>query len=555
MTATNLLATYNTVDTTDTVTISNIGGGQGAGTDADLFLQGDQAVSRRIDNSSLGWTVSTSAGGSANLSATGTHLVLWMGSITWSLVTNYQVVITSGTNQDAYHNVPSAQFPLTQGGFIPVWGDVTRTADGAVTNTPTLTAVNGVGIYAVMGNTAGNLKNVQADASFYGTAGYSLTGTSNIGQVLTAEENTSTGLKGVLQEKSGIYFCQARLIIGASDAAAASPVATTYSDSNITLIFPNQPLVATDFMGQTINLGNASTTYSLTGSTVGAGDPSGAVTRPDLIFTGTSGSATITNCTLLGMRTVDFTSTCTFDGGILDTVNITQGGSEIKNCEIRTRTATQIAVIDDATFGITSGIHDVTFKQEGSGHAIEFTSGSAATLTNIEFSGYGANASNSAAIYNNTGGSLTLTVSGGNSANYTIRNGTGASTTIVSSKTLTIDNIVVDSEVRVYSYTDIDDPTTYTELAGVELSGSPPTSSTFDAVTSYTDAGGNTKYQAVFNYNTTTQAGGVRIIAVNVEYNYFKTDITLSSSLDTSISLFQIADRNYDEGDTPFVNP
>ena len=478
-----------------------------------------------------------------------------MGSITWSLVTNFQIVITSGNNQDAYHDVPSAQFPLTQGGFIPVWVDVTRTADGAVTNTPTLTAINGVGIYAIMGNTAGNLKNVQADASFYGTAGYSLTGTSNIGQVLTAEENTSTGLKGVLQEKSGIYFCQARLIIGASDAAAATPVATTYSDSNITVVFPDQPLVATDFMGQTINLGNASTTYSLTGATVGAGNPTGAVTRPDLIFTGTSGSATITNCTLLGMRTVDFTSTCTFDGGVLDTANITQGGSEIKNCEIRTRTATQVAVIDDATFGITSGIHDVTFKQEGSGHAIEFTSGSAATLTNIEFSGYGANASNSAAIYNNTGGSLTLTVSGGNSANYTIRSGTGASTTIVSSKTLTIDNIVVDSEVRVYSYTDINDPTTYTELAGVELSGSPPTSSTFDTVTSYTDAGGNTKYQAVFNYNTTTQAGGVRIIAVNVEYNYFKTDITLSSSLDTSISLFQIADRNYNEGDTPFVNP
>jgi len=219
MTATNLLATYNTVDTTDTVSISNIGGGQGAGTDEDLFLQGDQAVSRRIDNSSLGWTVSTGAGGSANLSATGTHLVLWMGSITWSLVNNFQVVITSGNNQDAYHDVPSAQFPLTQGGFIPVWVDVTRTADGAVTNTPTLSSVNGVGIYAVMGNTAGNLKNVQADASFYGTAGYSLTGTSNIDQVLTAEENTSTGLKGVLQEKSGIYFCQARLIIGASDAA------------------------------------------------------------------------------------------------------------------------------------------------------------------------------------------------------------------------------------------------------------------------------------------------------------------------------------------------
>ena len=555
MTATNLLATYNTVDTTDTVTISNIGGGQGAGTDQDLFLQGDQAVSRRIDNSSLGWTVSTGAGGSANLSATGTHLVLWMGSITWSLVNNFQVVITSGNNQDAYHDVPSAQFPLTQGGFIPVWVDVTRTADGAVTNTPTLSSVNGVGIYAVMGNTAGNLKNVQADASFYGTAGYSLTGTSNIGQVLTAEENTSTGLKGVLQEKSGIYFCQARLIIGASDAAAATPVATTYSDSNITVIFPNQPLVATDFMGQTINLGNASTTYSLTGSTVGAGNPTGASTRPDLIFTGTSGSATLTNCTLLGMRTVDFTSTCTFDGGILDTVNLTQGGSEIKNCEIRTRTATQVAVVNDATFGISTGIHDVTFKQEGNGHAIEFTSGSAVTLTNVEFSGYGADGSNSAAIYNNTGGALAITVSGGNSANYTIRNGSGASTSLIASKNLTIDNIQPDTEVRVYSYTDITDPTTYTELVGMELASSPPDTSTFDSVVSYTDTDNNTKFRAIYSYNTATEAGGVRIVAVNIDYNYFKTDITLSSSQDTTVSLFQIADRNYEEGGTPFVNP
>ena len=555
MTATNLLATYNTVDTTDTVTISNIGGGQGAGTDQDLFLQGDQAVSRRIDNSSLGWTVSTGAGGSANLSATGTHLVLWMGSITWSLVNNFQVVITSGNNQDAYHDVPSAQFPLTQGGFIPVWVDVTRTADGAVTNTPTLSSVNGVGIYAVMGNTAGNLKNVQADASFYGTAGYSLTGTSNIGQVLTAEENTSTGLKGVLQEKSGIYFCQARLIIGASDAAAATPVATTYSDSNITVIFPNQPLVATDFMGQTINLGNASTTYSLTGSTVGAGNPTGASTRPDLIFTGTSGSATLTNCTLLGMRTVDFTSTCTFDGGILDTVNLTQGGSEIKNCEIRTRTATQVAVVNDATFGISTGIHDVTFKQEGNGHAIEFTSGSAVTLTNVEFSGYGADGSNSAAIYNNTGGALAITVSGGNSANYTIRNGSGASTSLIASKNLTIDNIQPDTEVRVYSYTDITDPTTYTELVGMELASSPPDTSTFDSVVSYTDTDNNTKFRAIYSYNTATEAGGVRIVAVNIDYNYFKTDVTLSSSQDTTVSLFQITDRNYEEGGTPFVNP
>lgn len=550
MTATNLLSTYNTVDTTDTVTITNIGGGQGAGTDADLFIQGDQAVSRRIDNSSLGWTVSTGAGGSADLSATGTHLVVWFGSLTWSLVTNYQVVITSGTNQDAYHDVPSAQFPLTSGGFIPVWVDVTRTPDGAVTNTPTLTAVNGVGIYAVMGNTAGNLKNVQADASFYGTAGYALTATANIGQVLTAEENTSTGLKGVLQEKSGIYFCQARLIIGASDAAASTPVATTYSDSDITIVFPDQPLVATDWMGQTISLGNASTTYSLTGSTITSGNPTGATTRPDLIFTGTSGTATLTNCTVVGMRTVDFTSACTFDGGILDTVNLTQSSAVIKNCEIKTRTATQVACVDDATFGSTTGINNVQFTQAGLGHAIEITSPGSYTFTNIDFSGYGGTAgsnltqnsgANDAAVLNSSTGSVTISIVGGDTPS--IRNvNTGSTTTVVNNINITVSNLKDGTEVRIYDTNTLDSTPPYaapTELAGVEdLTGGVGTDFNTGS------AGGSTDN----NTYTFSIASGTAITIRTFNENWIADDVSITP---TSTQDVQIAQRQ----DRVFSNP
>ena len=60
---------------------------------------------------------------------------------------------------------------------------------------------------------------------------------------------------------------------------------------------------------------------------------------------------------------------------------------------------------------------------------LEITSTGSYTLTNIDFTGYGADASNSAAIYNDSGGSVTLTISGGTTP--TIRNGTGASTTLV----------------------------------------------------------------------------------------------------------------------------
>jgi hypothetical protein len=54
----------------------------------------------------------------------------------------------------------------------------------------------------------------------------------------------------------------------------------------------------------------------------------------------------------------------------------------------------------------------------------------------LTFNGYGADGTTNAAIYNNSGGSVTINAQ--DCSNLTVRNGTGASTTVNQSVTLTI---------------------------------------------------------------------------------------------------------------------
>lgn len=73
-------------------------------------------------------------------------------------------------------------------------------------------------------------------------------------------------------------------------------------------------------------------------------------------------------------------------------------------------------------------------------HAIEFGSSTPATitLTGQTYTGYNAaNGNNDSTFYNNTGGALTINISGG-TGNTSYRNGSGASTTVVQSVTVTI---------------------------------------------------------------------------------------------------------------------
>lgn len=81
-----------------------------------------------------------------------------------------------------------------------------------------------------------------------------------------------------------------------------------------------------------------------------------------------------------------------------------------------------------------------------SGHAIRITTAGTYTFVGNQFNGYGANASTSAAIFNDSGGLVTLNISGGGST-PTFRNGTAATTVVNNTKTLTLTGIQTLSDI------------------------------------------------------------------------------------------------------------
>jgi hypothetical protein len=110
------------------------------------------------------------------------------------------------------------------------------------------------------------------------------------------------------------------------------------------------------------------------------------------------------------------------------------------------------------------------------GHAIEITTPGTYALADIGLSGFGGTPGSNgvsssgptdAAIYNNSGGAVTLNISGGDTPS--VRNGAGATTVVNATVTLTVSAQVplAGAEVRVY---DLDGAGTSlgTELAGVE---------------------------------------------------------------------------------------
>jgi hypothetical protein len=114
-----------------------------------------------------------------------------------------------------------------------------------------------------------------------------------------------------------------------------------------------------------------------------------------------------------------------------------------------------------------STIQNCTFTSAGTGHALELTTAGTYSFSGNKFVGYGTAGTTNAAIYNNSGGAITLNISGGGDS-PTVRNGAGASTTIVAAANLSFDGLQTGSEVRVYLGTN---PATATEIGGTESSG------------------------------------------------------------------------------------
>jgi len=121
-----------------------------------------------------------------------------------------------------------------------------------------------------------------------------------------------------------------------------------------------------------------------------------------------------------------------------------------------------------------------------------------------------------AAVYNNAGKAVEITIGGSGGTTPTVRNGSGASTTLVTGlTTVTLTGLVNDSEIRVY------DSGTDAYIDGIDL----VTGNQF----AFTDSAGNVVYIRIFHKQ------------------YLPADITdyTVPAADTDVPVQQIFDRNY----------
>ena len=170
------------------------------------------------------------------------------------------------------------------------------------------------------------------------------------------------------------------------------------------------------------------------------------------------------------------------------------------------------AMIIDSVVSMTN-ISGLSFVSDGTGHAIYITQTGTYTFTEFSYDGYGADDTTDAVVYNNSGGLVTINLSGGGTP--TVRNGASASTIVNVSRTLTITGLLANTEVRII------DPSDNSELDGVENSG--------------------TTFAYVYTYAPTTT---VHLVFLHIDYDYRRIPYLLTDS-DENFPFQYTADRVY----------
>jgi len=348
----------------------------------------------------------------------------------------------------------------------------TSTTPDAISGTLTVTAVTVITFYFT-GVTKSKLpENCFIDYLQYGADGTGMTvsgGTFATPETFSdVEGDDVTAAVGMLSESNGVYYLNGPITFG--DTGTAS---TYFEDGN-------QLLSSIDHYRSftTSNRTSAESLVSSTHNTIKVvGNSTGVNSFALGSKTGTLGYA---GCTIKtgGNRRIIFTCTDvnvdilrlygnTFinlgaisflpdkGGGDTEVISNSFNGCDQINPDTCVFQNNIIAATNDANGGLlvdssgSTNQQNLTFISGGTGHGLYITSTGTYSLTVFNFSGYGSTGTTDAAVYNNSGGLVTLNVSGAASPTY--RNGAGASTTINNNITVTYNNLVNGSEIRIYN--------------------------------------------------------------------------------------------------------
>ena len=366
--------------------------------------------------------------------------------------------------------------------------------------------------------------NVAVDIIRVGNDGLVITGgvTGDRGtffEIVVEDRSTLTGkAHGIIREyATGLYGIQGPLTFGSASGAS------WFQDSNVTVAFENRDVANDKYYIATAG-GTGETHFILLNSTILSTGPFvtldfsandvDTLTLQDCSFRQLGNSITFGNdvsasghivngCVFVGCGQIDL-GLVEFENNIIsDTTNVT--GSLLINNASRT-------LLFDNT--INSGI---------TGHGLLLSSSVASeiTLNAIFFNGFGANETTGSAVYNNSGKAVTVNIVGGGTI-PTVRNGVGASTTVVAAVNITVSGLRDNTEVRVYA---ADSPGS-DELAGVE------------------NATDGTVDNRSFTFSL--QGGtAIDIQIVNLIYEIVRIENYIVPAVDASIPIQQRIDRNY----------
>ena len=525
---------------------TGVNGGSNISTDDD-FVQGTGAIGDKMSNTTEILASDNLTGGAVDFSVGGTeegyHVIGWVNTRTpVDATTGIQVYIAQTNSFVVYNAIPASFY---KGGFVTRCMNPARTADAASGFTTTgnpaqLSAVNTIGFqFTTITSIMGNFNNCQVDQITVGLgvrADGGSTGTPNTWETIRAADE-DTNFWGWWSSSNGAFVGKGKAFIGPATGTATS----VFVDSAFAVNFADEK-VATGHYEIAVRGANTDCQFSLA-NIQAANTTTG---RWSLTIDSATGNFDDTSGTYVGSDIITLNTNSTMTG-----TTFINGNSLLQN----TSTLSDISVVSPNT---TSGVAYVTSNNPGNisnstfnntggvGHAIEITAAGTYSFVGNVFTGYGADASNDASIYNNSGGAVTLNVSG-ISSGITVRNGAGASTTIVQTVEFTVSNIIPSTEIRFIDAA-VSPPVS---LGGIEdvLAASEPAP---DSTTGYTvsasqaDANnpGNRTVKLSYSYSVDKP---IFVVCHNLEYEFFRQNVTLGSTNNT----FQIAqtfDRQYDFG-------
>ncbi len=533
----------------------------------DTYVQSSNTVGGRV-SANTGWAHTTIPTTTVDLTTSERHVFQWLKSISIPQLDSKAngglgITISSDATPTLTGTTPSngptnSKTWYVAGNADALSGWVCYVVDPQSTpsltlGTPDVTQIRRIGIRGKVVGTvgAGSVRpvNIVFDATRYGT-GLTYQGDTS-GTPGTFEDILSIAMNpsnawGVLTADSSIYFGSGKMDFGTVVQSSIS----SFKDIGQTFVWRNFPVATTFYTWRIRGTSSFSTTFQLGNYTSGlvsdglvvkgAGDPSSSTHAVWNLDVGTNTTVNFYGSQISELRRATLQSTTTIRGcSFKNFGDITVNGALFNDCTFQdlktsapisatyglnitsSSTATSCKFINCATAILwntntdTSGkLDNSEFVSGGTGYALELgpNTPSEITLTGVTFSGYGANGTANAAIYNNSTKSVTINISGGTSPTYT--NGSGASTTIIASVPVSVavvdvTNIpIASAQVGIYKTSDnsqlLNTDTDVNGEVSLGYSGSTPAAIYIRVRKSST---GDTKYLPVSSSGTISGTG------------------------------------------------